>query len=200
MQLYYSQTSPFARKVAMFLHFTNMIDECELVLTSFDNDELREKNPLGKIPALIHGELALFESDLICEYLDDLWAMNGQHSLFHRGSQHYYLEQKALRQANGATEAAVSLVMENRRDTEPNPYWTARWHTAIEQSLKTLDLAYCGSADKPNMATFALASALGYLDFRHPFLDWRSWRAELHTWFDEIRDTPWFSYTSPPEA
>jgi len=77
MQLYYSQTSPFARKVAMLLHFT-----------------------------------------VICEYLDDLWCLDGNLSLIARGSQHYYLQQKAQAQANGVIEAAVNAALEKRRETE----------------------------------------------------------------------------------
>lgn len=199
MKLYYSQTSPFARKVAMFLHFTGLIDQCELELTTFDTQSLRELNPLGKIPALVRGELVLFESDLICEYLDDLWCLEGNLSILNRGSQNYYLEQKAAAQANGVLEAAVSALFETRRETEQSNYWLERWHRAIEQGLNTIDLKNCGKADKPNMASFSLAAALGYLDFRHPQINWRAWNDELSTWFEKVREQDWFMLTAPPE-
>ena len=199
MQLYYSETSPFARKVRMFLHFTGQIDECELVATSLDSDELRAKNPLGKIPALVSQNLVLFESNLICEYLDDLWCVAGNLSLLNRGSQSYYLEQKALATADGVTEAAVSAMFENRRDGARSEYWLSRWRKAIQQALLDIDLAHCGTAERPNMPGFSLAAALGYLDFRHPNIPWRAFREELDTWHSSISGTTWFEQTMPPK-
>ena len=200
MQLFYSQTSPFARKVNMFLHFTGLINQCELVLTTFNDDELREKNPLGKIPALVRGELVLFESDLICEYLDDLWCNEGNLSLLRRGSQSYYLEQKAAAQADGVLEAAVSAMFENRRETERSEYWLDRWFTAIEQGLRKIDIEHCGNADKPSIASFCLAATLGYLDFRHPAIDWRAWNEALAEWHKSVAETSWYKDTAPPQA
>ena len=200
MQLYYSQTSPFARKVAMLLHFTGQIEQCELVFSTFNDEALREQNPLGKIPALVNDALVLFESDLICEYLDDLWCLDGNLSLIARGSQHYYLQQKAQAQANGVIEAAVNAALEKRRETEHSEHWLGRWETAIEQGLKTLDLEHCGTAEKPNMASFCLASALGYLDFRHPHLDWRSRSEELAHWHSKVEDCVWYRQTVPPAS
>lgn len=197
MQLYYSQTSPFARKVTMFLHYTGLIKECELLLTTFESDALREQNPLGKIPALIDGELSLFESDLICEYLDDKFALDGNLSIINRGSRYYYLEQKAVAQANGILEAAVSSMFESRRDTEHSEYWLSRWNEAMTKGLETLALDHCGKAEKPNIATFCLAATLGYLDFRHPTFEWRELRPELFEWYAEVQACEWFKSTRP---
>lgn len=197
MQLYYSQTSPFARKVTLLLHYTRLIDQCELITTSFDNDALREKNPLGKIPALVDGQLSLFESDLICEYLDDKFALEGNLSLINRGSRDYYPEQKAAAQANGVMEAAVSSVFEKRRDTAHSEYWLSRWQGAISTGLNTLELEHCGTDEKPNMATFCLAAALGYLDFRHATFDWRAQREDMLEWFNDVKTHDWFQKTEP---
>ncbi len=199
MKLYYSKTSPFARKVHMFLRYTGQIEQCELVLTTFEDQELREKNPLGKIPALVNGGLALFESDLICEYLDDIWCLNGNLSLLQRGSQHYYPQQKAKAQANGVLEAAVSSLFERLRTTEQSTYWQERWHSAIREGLSHIELEHCGTSEKPNMATFALTAALGYLDFRHPEIQWRNLRDELALWHESFAEIDWYLNTSPPK-
>ena len=200
MQLFYSQTSPFARKVNMLLHFTGLIHNCELVQTTINSAELRAKNPLGKIPALAHNELVLFESDLICEYIDDLWALEGNLSLIQRGSRYYYQQQKAAAQANGVLEAAVQSMFESKRETEPSTYWLERWHEAIKQGLTHIEIDHCGSAEKPIMSTFCLAATLGYLDFRHPDIAWRDWREDLKNWLEPISSAPWFTETAPPSA
>ncbi|WP_096086988.1 glutathione S-transferase family protein [Agaribacterium haliotis] len=200
MQLFYSQTSPFARKVTMFLNYTGLVNDCELVLCSFSSEELRKHNPLGKIPALRNGDLTLFDSELILEYLDDLWTVNGNLSLLRRGSRFYYAERKAAMTANGILDAAVSSMFEKKRDTQPSDYWLERWREAIEQGLDQLQLEHCGSAEKPSMSSFCLASALGYLDFRHPDLNWRQSRPELEQWFEAISASSWFIDTAPPAS
>ena len=200
MQLFYSQTSPFARKVNLLLHYTSLINECELVMTTFESDDLRAKNPLGKIPALVDGPFSLFESSLICEYLDDKHALSGAPSLYNRGIGAYYEQQKVNAYANGILDAAVATIMEIRRATEHSTYWLERWDTAIENALSAIDIKHAGTAEKPNIATFSLAAALGYLDFRLANLAWRAGHPELAAWFEKIEETEWFAKTAPPAA
>ncbi len=200
MHLYYSHTSPYARKVSMFLHYSGLIDHCQLHVLTFESDELRKHNPLGKIPALVDGELNLFESDLILEYLDDKHALNGAPSTLNRGEVSYYAQRKQQAYANGILEAAVHIVMETRRSTEHSEYWLGRWHEAITASLVALDVTHVGSAEKPNMATFTLAAALGYLDFRLPQLNWSQHNPELVPWFAAVEECEWFIQTAPPSG
>ncbi|WP_018275694.1 glutathione S-transferase N-terminal domain-containing protein [Teredinibacter turnerae] len=67
MKLYMSHTSPFARKVRMTTRLTGLADQVEEICTTFESAELRERNPLGKIPALEASDITLFDSALICE-------------------------------------------------------------------------------------------------------------------------------------
>ena len=76
MKLIYSPASPFVRKVA-YIHLGNLTDKITFtpVATTALNvaDDARSANPLGKIPALILDDsLTLFDSRVICRYLDDL--------------------------------------------------------------------------------------------------------------------------------
>lgn len=198
MQLFYSLTSPYARKVHMLLHYTGLINETELVLTSFESEELRAKNPLGKIPALIDGQFSLFESSLICEFIDDKYALDGAPSLYNRGIGAYYNQQKQYALATGILEAAVSSMFEKKRETEHSTYWLDRWREAMLTGLKSIEIEHAGTVDKPNISTFALAATLGYLDFRHPNLEWRTDHSELAEWFSKIEETEWFIQTKPP--
>lgn len=199
MKLFYSTTSPFARKVLMVLNVSGLIDKTELVLTNpLEDETLRQTNPLGKIPALVDYNLNLVDSPLICEYLDDLATQEGQASLFHRGEDDYYRIQLIHSQADGIIEAAVAIVYEGRRnDAEKSAYWLGRWQEAITSTLKALRINDLGSADHPHIGTIATVATLGYLDFRLPNLDWRSLRPDLATWYASLESLPWVKDTVP---
>jgi glutathione S-transferase len=49
----------------------------------------------------------------------------------------------------------------------------------------------------PTLGHMALAVALGYLDFRHADVDWRSGRAELAAWYEQICTRPSLAATAP---
>ena len=201
MKLFYSTTSPFARKVNMLLHYTGLIDQTELVLTNFESEELRELNPLGKIPALVAGQTRLFDSPLICEYLDEKFEESGKLSVFHCGRGDYYRVQSAHALANGILDAAVNSVFELKRETEHSPYWLGRWKTALEAAVTHTDLEVLGNSEDVNIATISMIAALGYLDFRlAKHFDWRSLNAELAAWYASIKEEPWVLATAPKDS
>jgi len=78
MQLLSSPTSPYARKVRVVILEKGLADQVELLPgvplgSDADAAPVRAANPLGKIPALIRqGAPTLFDSPVICEYLDSL--------------------------------------------------------------------------------------------------------------------------------
>ena len=199
MKLFYSETSPFARKCRMALKVTNLADKTEFVSTNFESPELRQANPLGKIPAFMDGETSLFDSALICEYIDHKYVENGGASLFKKRTGHYFETQLTHTRANGILDAAVSTVMERRRETEHSEYWLGRWKQAIETALKQIDVKQIGSADDIHIGTITTAAALGYLDFRLDDYNWRQWHSELADWLKNIESQSWFSETRPPE-
>lgn len=163
-----------------------------------ENEALRAINPLGKVPALQDDDLVLLESPLICEYLDDRHSQSTGNSLFMRNTADYYRIQQAHMMANGILDAAVAIVMERRRDdSEQSAQWLSRWGKAIDTALHALPLKYCGSADNPNIASIALAAALGYLDFRHSERNWRQLQPDLDAWFTDIEAAAWFRETLP---
>src|SRR5262249_47943611 len=72
MQLYSNPASPFARKCRVIIQTLEI--RCEIVdVNARDDESLRRINPLKKIPALVLDDgSSLFDSPVICEYLDDL--------------------------------------------------------------------------------------------------------------------------------
>ena len=197
MQLFYSTTSPAARKVMMLLRITKQLASIELVKTNFESEELRKLNPLGKIPALVDADLTLCDSTLICEYLDELYVVAGNDSLYCGKEDYYYDVLAAHALANGLIEAAVNTVMETRRETEQSDYWLSRWKMALETGVKHTNMDMIGSAKKPNIATIAMVSALGYLDFRLDHFQWRNWNPALAEWYGTLENKAWVKETAP---
>src|SRR5258706_11013845 len=77
MKLFWSSRSPFVRKVMIAAHELGLADRLELepvvVALAQPNAAVMAHNPLNKIPTLITDDgQTLFESGLICEYLDGL--------------------------------------------------------------------------------------------------------------------------------
>jgi len=201
MQLYYSPTSPFVRKVHM-LALVAKLPDLELVRANpLADDTLRAVNPLGKVPALADGELTLIDSPLICEYLDDKSIALGNPSFFHKDQPDYFLIQRTHALADGVLDAAVATVMERRRqDSEQSSHWLRRWHQAITSGLAWLESQDIGNATHPHIGTFATVAALGYLDFRLPNLNWREQNPTLARWYAEIESVEWVASTQPRDA
>ncbi len=199
MKLFYSTTSPYVRKVRMFIIATEFESKIEEVLVNpFESEDLKKTNPLGKIPVLIDKDLTLVESGLICEYLDDKFVSLGGKSLFHKNQQDYYPLQLLHVIANGIIDAAVATLLENRRqDSEQSASQKQKWYGQIRRAIETLQKNAYSNYDKPNIGTIALASALGYLDFRFNDFGWRDWNAELADWHKTIENTNWYSRTIP---
>src|SRR5262245_54583843 len=79
MKLHWSPRSPFVRKVMIVAHETGLVDRLTLVRTvaaaTRPHTDLMRDNPLSKIPTLVlDNGTALYDSPVICEYLDRLHA------------------------------------------------------------------------------------------------------------------------------
>ena len=77
MKLHWSPKSPYVRKVMVVAHETGIAPKLELVRSVAamlkPNERLMRDNPLSKIPTLVLEDgSALFDSVVICEYLNDL--------------------------------------------------------------------------------------------------------------------------------
>jgi len=128
MKVFYSDASPYARKVRMAVVEKGLSDQVQFeVCAPYDKPaDLVEANPVIKIPALVREDgSSLFDSAVICEYLDSLtpepqllppaageerWAVLRLHAL-----------------ANGMTDATYLATMEGRRpDGEQSPAWVEK--------------------------------------------------------------------------
>ena len=72
MKLYTNPASPFGRKCQVIARELGIKLE-EINLSPFQDPNMRKVNPLGKIPALqLDDGSVLFDSPVICEYLDSI--------------------------------------------------------------------------------------------------------------------------------
>jgi glutathione S-transferase len=201
MQLFFSPTSPYVRKVRVTAIEKGLGARIALVpcTAHAPGPELLAANPLGRIPTLV-GDAAgpLFDSPVICEWLDaegegpilvpasgaDRWAV---------------LRGQAL--ADGVLDDAVALVMERRRpESEQSPAVQAARLMAIRRALGWLE-AEPGLLSGPlTLAQIAVGCTLGYLDFRLPALRWGEAYPALGAWYGVFAQRPAMRATVPQEA
>jgi glutathione S-transferase len=200
MKLPHSATSPFVRKVrvcAIELGLDNNIDR-QPIAASVPTGDLSKRNPLEKIPSLqLDDGSALYDSPVICEYLDSL-AGNKLHPA--SGPARWSaLRRQAL--ADGIMDAGVLVRGESLRPAgEQSPGFIAKQKTKMAQGLDSLE----GEADKLgdglDIGLIAIASALGFVDFRFAADNWRAKRPKLARWYDRFAQRPSMQATAPKDA
>ncbi|NVJ99878.1 MAG: glutathione S-transferase N-terminal domain-containing protein [Alphaproteobacteria bacterium] len=195
MKLYYSKTSPYARKVLLLGKSLGM--DIEVVLANpLDNGEaLIAANPLNKVPALVLDDgRCLIDSPIICEFLLD---MAGRP----RSGDDYFDNLQIQAITDGILDAALALVMEGRRDdSEKSAYWQDRWRLAIKRALAHLEQRWLDKLHSWNSATIATACTLDYLLFRLPDVTWQDDHPALARWFGEVSGNADFLSTNPRDA
>ena len=201
MKLRYSTTSPYVRKCMIVALETGLTGRIEMVATNAwaPDTDLPEDNPLGKVPALTTtGGEALFDSPVICEYLDSLH--DGQKLVPESGGARWsQMRLQAL--ADGILDAAIAKRVETAMRPEDKrwPYWIERQGTAIARSLDVLEEECAGWGEDFLIGQIAVVAALGYLDFRFAAEDWRSGRPRLAAWAARIAARSSVAATEPKE-
>jgi glutathione S-transferase len=199
MRLIYSPASPFVRKVVVLMHEAGLSDKVTLnpVATTALNtaDDARAANPLGKIPALVRdGDSTIFDSRVICRYLDDLAGSN----LYPADRLWDVLTLEAL--ADGIMESAVSMVYEVRLrpENEQSPAWIDAQWSKVTHALAALEAnQFAAATGDVNMGQLAVACALGYLDFRHAGRNWQADFPKLAAWQQQIGQRASMMATTP---
>jgi glutathione S-transferase len=154
-------------------------------------------NPLGKIPALILDDgRTVYDSQVICEYLD---GVGTGPVLFPKDWADRLPTLTLGSLADGILEAAVLLVYEKR--FRPEDKWVTAWQerqqAKIDRALAALAADPPNWKGQPDYGHLTLASALGYLDFRHAGT-WRGKYPALVAWLDKYAAAvPAFADSTP---
>ena len=201
MKLYYSSASPYVRKVMVTAIETGLESKIETVPATVapnkPNAEVAHDNPLMKVPTLVtDGGEALFDSRVICEYLDSLHG--GRKLIPASGGERWrVLGLQAL--GDGILDAGLLtryetfLRPENLRWND----WTSGQSLKITQSLDMLEKESELLAGAINLGQIAVACAIGWLEFRKPLGDIRPGRPQLFKWYEEFLKRPSMQATLP---
>src|SRR5690606_29297428 len=193
MKIYYSAASPYVRKcmvVASELGLSDRIEKLACAASPVKMDlTVAASNPLGKVPALITDDgQALFDSRVICEYLNHL----GQGKLFSdaSGERWQVLTEQAL--ADGLLDAALLARYETATRPEQHQWkdWTDGQMRKIANALGHFEAVVTQRAGQIDIGMITLGCALGYLDLRFSDYDWRSAYPGVAQWYAEFSQRP----------
>ncbi|WP_419903672.1 glutathione S-transferase N-terminal domain-containing protein [Kiloniella sp.] len=204
MQLCFSATSPYARKVLMVAMEKGLESEIKItpMATFTTESDIWNQNPLGKVPVLSTREgTILCDSPIICEYLDSL---SEETPLVPRSGEGRWQASNFHALADGIMDASIQRTVEIRQ--RPADMQWEEWHTRqslkIDKTLQVFEAALTAGkfAKTFGIGEITLACALGYLDFRYADENWRKDCPALAKWFEEISQRASFIKTSPPEG
>jgi glutathione S-transferase len=203
MKLIGATTSPYVRKVRI------VMAEKKLEYTFVEENvwaadsTINHANPLGKVPCLIldAGE-ALFDSRVIVEYLDILSPVG---KLIPASGRERAEVKTWEALADGLLDASILARLEatwaGRTTEQRSQAWIDRQLGKVTDSLKAMstglgDKAYC-SGIHFTLSDIAVGSALGYLDFRFPDINWRNTHPNLAKLQEKLMQKQSFMDTVP---
>lgn len=183
MKLHGDVISPFTRMCLVTAQEIGLKDQLHLVpaaVKPFEvNEVLAKLSPIGKIPVLEtnHGH-AIYDSRVIMEYLAH---HAGDVSFFPREGVKHFRVLTLLALAQGIGDAAVAKRYEQVQRPEGMrwPEYSTRLKQRIKQGLDDIEHNWIDDLHDIHAGSIAVACVLGYVDFRHDALKWRSGRPKL---------------------
>jgi glutathione S-transferase len=202
MKLIGSYTSPFVRKISVLLLEKGITFEFVNEQPYNAENGVAQYNPLGKVPALLtdDGE-CWFDSPIIAEYIELLGIAP---AMVPREPKAALAVRQVEALADGIMDAALASVREQARPAaQQSETELLRQREKINRSLDRCEqLLEDGSikTDTLNLATIALACAVGYLNFRHVSPGWCVERPLLVKLAETLFQRESFARTEPPKA
>jgi glutathione S-transferase len=201
MRLWFNPASPFARKariVAREAGLAEKIEELSVAVSPVKpHADLARANPLVKIPALETPDVGtLFDSAVICEYLDSL---RGGAPLFPRSGPERWHALRLQALGDGILEAAVLIRYESAWRPQALPWsdWTAGQLGKVRGGLSALEAECAHWNRRFGIGQITAACVCGYLDFRFPQEAWRYSCPALGRWYEGIAQRPSVKATVP---
>lgn len=200
MKLWFNLASPFARKVRIVALETGLaggLEEVSVMVSPVKPlGDLARENPLVKIPALSTDLGTLYDSAVICEYLDSL---HDGAPLFPRSGNERWQALRLQALADGILEAAVLT----RYETFVRPQalqwtdWVAGQMGKVHGGLDAMEKECGGWRARFGIGEITAACVLGYLDFRYPDEGWRKSHPALEKWYAKVAERPSMKATTP---
>jgi glutathione S-transferase len=203
MKLIGSHSSPYARKVRIVLAEKKLDYQFVVEDVWSPNTGIKEFNPLGKVPCLIMDDGgAVFDSRVICEYLDGL-SPNAR--LIPQDSRARIAVKTWEALADGLCDAAIAVRLESQRAADKqDPMSISRQMGKMDSALEAIsnglgDNPWCVGVNM-TLADIAVGAALAYLDFRFPHIAWREQHPNLLRLQEKLEKRPSFIDTAPVKA
>lgn len=201
LKLFYTQNSPYARKVRIVAaeKHIELVEE-EVVLAEPDN-AARQYNPLGKVPVLLlQNNEAVYDSPVIAEFLD------AKSPVAHLipADQGLRMQVKRLEAlADGVCDAAVAVMLESRRSADKqDASFIEKQKAKVRNGLQAFEHAISGREwlvdNKYSLADIALACMVGYVSIRfegeivlvHEY-------PNLYAFYQKLLERPIYANTQP---
>jgi glutathione S-transferase len=192
MKLLYQTHSPYARKALVFAHEVGLANRIEVVHQETSptrrNERVSTENPLGKVPVLVRPGLpALFDSDVICAYLD---SQHEGRRLIPIDGESRWLALRTQALAQGIADAGIALRWEMVRRPEELRYpllrdgYIGKLIASYDWLERELDVD-----SQIHVGHIALATTLSWLEFRE-LPSFRKYRPRLAAWLDGFEGRP----------
>ncbi len=199
MKLFYTQRSPFARKIRMLARLTGQDGDIEELETTVRDPDavVLPHNPTGKVPTLVLDDgTALSESLLITSYLEE---RAGDRALNGTGPEKW----KAYGFDAFVTATTDNLAWRFRETTlkEADKQSPSFLTLETDRARRNFDaLAAAVDTDLADPVRTGHLSAAALLAFVDAFMDgseWRGGRPGLVSWYEAFRQQPAFVATEP---
>ncbi|EFD0105244.1 TPA: glutathione S-transferase [Escherichia coli] len=202
MKLVGSYTSPFVRKLSILLLEKGITFEFINELPYNVDNGVAQFNPLGKVPVLVTEEdECWFDSPIIAEYIE---LMNVAPTMLPRDPLESLRVRKIEALADGIMDAGLVSVREQARPAaQQSEDELLRQREKINRSLDVLEGYLVDGTlktDTVNLATIAIACAVGYLNFRRVAPGWCVDRPHLVKLVENLFSRESFARTEPPKA
>lgn len=200
MKLHWSKVSPYVRKVLICAREAGLVDQIELldskVAMTVPNAQLMRDNPLGKVPALVAEDGAVFfDSSVICEYLESLQPCG----LFPTAAPQRWDALRWHAIGDGMADALILWFRELlREEAQQLPALCAILKLKISACIPVLEREVAAVGAQPlHIGHIAVGTALAYIDFRFPEIVWRDGHPALAAWYKEFAARPSALATAP---
>jgi len=191
LTLYDDVFSPYARKVRIALYEKGVpFERVRALHGDCNRTDFLHVNPRAEVPALVDGDLSLYDSTVICEYLEDRYPEPSLYPADPRlRAACRLLEDLADTQLDAATYA-VAIVELGRRESHAALHETAgrdlqRLYDALEQRLGGNDFL-CGGFSLADIAIAPHLMAAAFLGF--PLAPTK--QPALVRWMERVQDRP----------
>lgn len=197
MKLFYTPTSPYARKIRILMREKGM--HCEEVQPSLNDTALAALNPLGKVPTLVSDDQTpMFDSVVISDYIE---LVQAEPRMIPVDRWERVVVRRWEAVCDGVCDVLVSVVLELRRPPEKqDESLVTKADHKLRASLKFLDSEISGHTfalgNSFTLADAALITAIGYVQLRRPHL--LEGLSSLHAYAEKHAERASVLATTPP--